>query len=492
MFAKNIFLKKYSRSRISFSLLVLQVKTLFQMHPSVEKLERLLNEAMSGNANSKNEFFNELWISGPSVTADQFRNVTERFYEWMQPRQTFDAAGFSSATLAMAYVEFNDGKYELALQLAFKAQKLFEELKNEDGVQACAVMVGSVYRTLGDVELAVKYLLEAYHKLSQTGNYKVFVVFDAYTLAEIHSENRQFDEALKFYSIAEKFCAEIGNKSMSARVLTGMGTLCKLQKKYSLALDYLNQSLKMCEEENNGIVKARVFTELGNYYSETGNFETAIGFHQQALTLREELKLPNAQITNLIQLGDIFRAQGKLDDAISILSKALLIAEEIKVKPKIFQIHKLLSDIFQAKGDTGKCLFHHKAFHQIRDEVQHEDNEKKLKNLHLIFEAEQTNKENEIIKSQNEEIAHKNAQLQRIVDELKHTKASRQAKTITLAIAVLLFLLEEIVLRITEGAYEHENIFLSISIKCVIILSLKPIENFVESYWMKKIVRETI
>lgn len=462
------------------------------MHPLVEKLEQLFNNFKNGNNASIAEFFNELWLCGPSVPATSYRGVTERMFEYIKPKQAIEQINFAYATLGLSYVEFNDGKYERCFQYSFDALKLFADLKDEDGKQMCAVLIGSAYRSLGDIESALKYLLEAYRRFINTGSQKIYLLFCSYNLAEINAENNQYDDALNYYKVAENLCEKIGDKGMTARVLTGMGTLCKLQKKYSLALDYLNQANKMCDDAGNKIVKARVLTDIGNYYFESGDFENAISYQQQALAIRKEFNLPNAQITNLIQLGDIFRKQGKFDEAVNTLNSALMIAEQLKVKSKIFQIHSLLSDIFQSKSDSPKCLFHLRAFHQIKDEVQHEDNEKKIKNLHLIFEAEQTQKDNQTIKAQNAEIERKNVQLQRALDELTHTKASRKAKTITLIIAIFLFLLEEIVLHATEEIYNRDSLVLSLTLKCIIILSLKPIESFVESFWLKKFMKEMI
>jgi len=49
----------------------------------------------------------------------------------------------------------------------------------------------------------------------------------------------------------------------------------------------------------------------------------------------------------------------------------------VNVKPKMFQIHLLLSEIYTILNDPIKSQFHFKAYHSIREEVVHEDNEKK-------------------------------------------------------------------------------------------------------------------
>ncbi len=462
------------------------------MDTPVEKLLRLLTDAKAHPAKSSDQFFSNVWLAGATIPASELRNIIEDYYNFIEPKQSVDRKNFSRATLALAFLEFNDGKYELALSHSFNAQKLFQEINDLDGMHACSTTIAFNYRSLGEIELAVKYLLDGLKQFSVKGDFEIFRAFGLYNLAEIYSETNQLDEALINYNLAIQVSEEFGHEGMTARVLAGMGTLFLHQKKYSLALDYLNQSLETCETTHSVIVKARVLTDLGNYYKETGDYQTAVSYHQQALELRESLKLPNAMVTNLIHLGELQRIQGKLDDAIVLLTRALTMAEQLKVKQKIFQLHEILSDIYQAKSDSAKCLFHYRAFHRIRDEVLHEDNERKIKNLHLVFAAEQTQKENAIIKSQKAEIERKNVQLQHTVDELTRTRVSRKAKAITLVVAVLLFLIQEVVLHLTHEIYTQNNLILSLSIKGAILISLKPIENLIESTMLKKIMKEKI
>ena len=82
-------------------------------------------------------------------------------------------------------------------------------------------------------------------------------------------------------------------------------------------------------------------------------------------------------------------------------------AEEIKVRPKIYMINQLLSKIYRSKGDYAKAFFHFELFHDIREQVEKEDYARKLADARLLFEAEQTRKENIIIKKQKEEIQQK-------------------------------------------------------------------------------------
>jgi tetratricopeptide (TPR) repeat protein len=451
-------------------------------------LNNLLDDAIHGKMSALEEFFGKLWISGAVLPAKEIRPVSDKVYGWMKPMQDEHPSDFAKATLGLAYTSFLEGKYEQALQECIRAQKLFHEMSDEDSVQACNVLIASNYRSVGEIELTLKYDLEAYRQLSKTGAYKVFQAFCTYTLAEIYNETNQLNEALNYYGVVLPIAEELKNEFMIARAYVGIAVAYQRQKKYALALEYFNKGLQLCDQADGAVVRARILTDMGVYYFEMGDYESAISYQQQALAIREELKIVNAPVTNLIHLGEIYRKQGRFDEALDVLQRGLLLAEELKVKMKVFQIHKLLSDIYLSKGDSAKCFFHHKAFHEIKEEVQHEDSERKIKNLHLVFEAEQTMQENVVIKAQKKEIEDKNLQLQETIDELTITKISRKARGVTLAVGIALIVAEEPLMGYAIRFLGEENFLLSLAAKVIILLSLKPIDKAIEKYMLRRFV----
>ena len=67
-------------------------------------------------------------------------------------------------------------------------------------------------------------------------------------------------------------------------------------------------------------------------------------------------------------------------------------------------------------GNLSEGLAHYKAFHEIKELVNHEDMEGKVKNQVRLFQAEQTKKENAIINAQKKEIEKKNIELQETIN----------------------------------------------------------------------------
>lgn len=459
------------------------------MHPQIEKLEQLFSQGKSDPA-ALNKFFDNFWIAADSIPPAEKRMMINKVLEWCKAQNPVNPETLAISTLTSALVTFFEGNFEASLVITAEAHELFTKLNDTDGVYATIVHTGNCYRSLGEMELALKNLLEGYQYLSKRDRFKPFQSFSLYMLGGIYSDSAQYDEALKYFGLCEQLMLTIGegSQAMLCRVYNGIGVVYQHQKRYSLGLEYLNRSLKLSEEMSNLPVMARGLTDIGSYYFEMGDYASAAEYQQKALKTRNELKIQDGAATNMMLLAEIASKAGKNDEAIEWLNKALLIADELKVKQKMFKIHLMLSEIYQAKGDLMKSLFHHKAYHSIREEVQHEDNEKKIKNLQKVFEAEQTAKENVIIKAQKAEIEQKNEQLSETIHELTITKVSRKAKILTFIVGITLIIAEDPISGVVLQNIGEDHYWISMAAKVVIILSLKPIDSAIESYLLRRII----
>jgi tetratricopeptide (TPR) repeat protein len=231
-------------------------------------------------------------------------------------------------------------------------------------------------------------------------------------------------------------------------------------------------------------------TELGNYYFETGNYAESEILHTKSAEIRTANKYSGGAISNYIRLGEINMKQSQPDEAIAVLNKGLVLAEQIKVKPKLYQLHFLLSEIYHSKNDLCRSLFHYKQYHHFHEQTGKDDNSKRIKNMKLVFEAEQTLKENVIIRKQKEEIKKKNTELQETIDELTLTRASRKAKAFTLLIAIIFFIFEDSILHFAFHFMPANNYWLSLIVKMAIIFSLSPINKAIEHFLVKKVVKK--
>jgi hypothetical protein len=79
----------------------------------------------------------------------------------------------------------------------------------------------------------------------------------------------------------------------------------------------------------------------------------------------------------------------------------------------------------------------------------------------------------------------KNIELQNTIDELTKARAGRTAATVILILGVVLFMLSEVVIDPYIDSHTGGNIYISIGVKGLIALMLKPIESVLESQLLK-------
>ncbi len=454
----------------------------------VEKTEQAFEQLKNCSESDIGKHFDSIFETYPMLKNEERSKLAESFYNWAKENTVNQPLKICYASYFFAGNDFFAEKYETAIFLAIKTQQQFAELNDQDGIALGSSLLGGIYRTLGNVDLALKTLWEAYEHLKTSNFFRHNLMVCSFQIASIYAEMKNDDEAILLFKSTFETAEKLHNKMWMMHSLNGLGKVCLMQKKYPEAKEYHEKGMAIAEKLNTPIHLSISLTELANYYFETGNYAESEQLHLKALAIREQNKFHGGAITNLLGLSEIYIRQEKFDEAIVMLNKALKIGEELKVKPKIFQIHFLLSKVYELKQDLPQSLIHYKLYHQIQEEVEKEDAAKKIKNIQLIFEAEQTKKENIIIKKQKKEIEEKNTELQETIDELTITKVSKKAKIITMVIAIVLFIAEEIIHHSVLHLMHDDDFTMSLIVKGVIVISLKPIDSGVEHFLLKKII----
>lgn len=377
-------------------------------------------------------FFQELWPAIVNLPKQDTKNLLDRVQEWageqtaVRPR----LLGFALFSHGINYLLWE--KYDEAIKHHLRAKEVFEQLEDADGIAICHVTMGSAYRTLGEVELALQYLLGAIPQLEKTDSFHFNLSIGSYHAGGIYAAASQFDTAMSYYEKTYRYAPV---DYLRAHALSGMGEVCMFQKRYPEAKEYYDRAMRENGAEN--AMHTRILTDLANWYLQTDDLEEALNYNRRALDMRTRMNFSGAAITNMLNIADIYRRKNKPVETTGMLERALALAESIKVKPKIMDIHKTLSDIYKAVGDVNKAFRHFEKFHEISQEVSREDVKKRIKNMELILEAEHTRKENVTIRAQKAEIDKQHEELKQekkksddlllnilpaeVADELKET-----------------------------------------------------------------------
>lgn len=455
-----------------------------------EKAIRLFSEIKTCPEADTARYFDAITQAFPPLETNDKMELAKEFYDWAMQNAAPGSSKLPFANYTYGLAHFFNDNYEDGLAFCDKAHTIFEEQNNKDGAAITLFGKGVIHRSLGNFDVALNTLWDCYDYQAKAGTFPHLTFACSYQIASIYLERKNYHEALELFEKTYTSADRYSNRVFIMNTLQGLGKTYLALNRFDEAKEAFEKALSMAEETNSPMFRSNMLSELSSYYFAVNDFEASEKYTRQTLALREQQHIIGGSITNLIQLAEIYTKQNKLSDAISVLQKGLALSEQIRVKPKIARIHLMLSELYERHGDMGKSLYHYKEYHKVHSEVETDDTARKIKNLRLVFEAEQTKKENIIIKQQKAEIEQKNIELQETIDELTRVKVSRKAKAFTFMLAIVLFVLVDLILEVILPLLPKNNFLLTLVVKILIIFSLKPVESGIEHYLLHKIIKK--
>ncbi len=414
----------------------------------------------------------------------------EAFVRWADGHAGDAPLARTYALFMQAMDRFIAEEHHASLQLLIEARAAFAEREEPEGLGLSAMLIGAVYRTLGNFDLALKVLWEGYELLKTSGRYPVFVAATANSIANIALEMGHVDEALAMFQVTYGESLRADDFYFAVYGLHGLGRVHMLRGQPTAAEGMFRGALQLAEKHEHPLHICTSLTELAAFNLAAGDLDEAQRLSERALAIRERHRMLGGAVTNCLGLAEIRGRRGQWAAALPMLERGLALAEELGVKPKIAQVHRQLSELYERMGDPAASLAHYRRYHELREEVEREDAARRLADAKLIFEAEQTRKENLIIKEQKAEIQRQNRQLQDTIDELTRAKIGRKAKALTLGLAIVLFIFQDAILRTALGLLPSANYFVLLGVKMGIIFSLAPINRGIEAHLLKKVTRK--
>ena len=426
------------------------------------------------------------------IPASERRSLADGFVAWSESGAYREPVMRGYALFVQGMDRFIAEELRESLQLLTRARAIFAEQDEREGLGLCAMMIGAIYRSFENFDLALKVLWEGFELLRASGRYPIYVAATANSLANIELELGDLDEARHMFDVTYEESTRADDFYFRIYGLHGLARVHMRQHHPDDAHALFQQALELAERHRHPLHVSNSLTELASFQFSRGDLDAAESLSVRALDIREQNRLLAGAVTNCLRLAEIRCRRSQCDEALPMLRRALDIAEELHLKPKIAQVHQQLSQLYEQTGDAAKSLDHYKRFHALREEIEREDSARKLADAKTVFEAEQTRKENAIIRAQKAEIEVKNRELQDTIDELTRAKIGRRAKALTLALAIVLFIFQDAILGTALRLLASNNYFVLLAVKMAIIFSLSPINRAIERYLLKRVTRQRV
>ena len=229
---------------------------------------------------------------------------------------------------------------------------------NHDSINLIYVNLnmGTLYQQLGKFDNALDSYLISLEISRLTNNTEGLAL--AYSIGIIYKEQKDYQTALKYYTMAIPACIELGKFDDVANIYSNMSNVYMLQKKYLDAANILRKSINLSATHGNN-------RQLGIAYANMGKTKELQGFYDSAIYYLD-------------------------------LSRAVFV--ELGMRNLESIALRMTSEAYEKDHDYKNALFYHKEYILLADSIRSEKVEKQIAELQLSYETEKKDKENKLLK----------------------------------------------------------------------------------------------
>ncbi|MEM9984398.1 MAG: tetratricopeptide repeat protein [Bacteroidota bacterium] len=257
-----------------------------------------------------------------------------------------------------------------------QALELLEELGDKQPLSETLINVGVIHKNQGNFSEAISHFGRGLTIMEQMDN-RNGMAYACVNLGMVYEQQGEAEKALGYYRQSYDLFSELGYQSRVALAGNGIGSVFASQGQVDSAAKYFQVSLQLAEATGNPIGIAAAANLLGTlYYEQEQDIPKALPFLVRSLELFEEAGSKRGSSELYYTLGKIAQEQGNLAEASTYGEQALAQAEELGNVDLIKGASELLYRSYQAQGKYRLALSMHERYHQMRDSLNSEENQR--------------------------------------------------------------------------------------------------------------------
>jgi CheY-like chemotaxis protein/nitrogen-specific signal transduction histidine kinase/tetratricopeptide (TPR) repeat protein len=299
--------------------------------------------------------------------------------------------GYSYLRLVYFYqlgnTEFNLGNYVKAVTQLRELLSTKEIGQYEDMQAKATALIGKIYLSRGEFDLALKSYLDAL-KTFERLNMRLDLGQLYGDIAWLYFKQFNDPETVVFAEKAMKMGLEIGDNFGVGHAHSVLGSLHAAQKKYDKALQEHMQALEIRKRGQSRAGVSESFYNIATVYEKIGNIQQALSYAEQSLEIDKALG-------NQLNLGLSYKKVASLHILTGKYSEAqtfLILADTCAQKTRSLELRRdidlLYAELFEKKGNLKAAnQFLHKAL-SSNDSLYNVLNLEKTAEIRGLFDLE--------------------------------------------------------------------------------------------------------
>ncbi|MCD4819228.1 MAG: tetratricopeptide repeat-containing sensor histidine kinase [Candidatus Cloacimonetes bacterium] len=174
------------------------------------------------------------------------------------------------------------------------------------------------------------------------------------------------------------------------------------------AMNYGEIALKLSKKSNNQKNVADTLANIGVIHDLRKNYEKALEYYFKSLNIRKEIGDIHEIATSYENIAILYLKLQNYKKSTEYLNNSYKLAKEINDIYLIKNYYKILSDIHFIQNNYKKAFKYYKLFSETKDAIFNEESNKKVAETQTKYETNRKEKEKEIYKLKNIELAKAN------------------------------------------------------------------------------------
>lgn len=310
-----------------------------------------------------------------------------------------------------------ENKQKEALEYYQHALILYRNHSKKSAETRIFLNIGQLYDSVHDTENALANYLEGRNLALSIGDDKSLISFNN-KIGVFYQSLYQFANAHEYFSGALKVAEKIKDTELMQLCHYNLGNCLNWMEQLEDAFMELKKALTL-NKENHALVK-KILGSTGILLYKMKDYQKSLTYLNEAIELNDKTDKDILFRGNVLKsTGYVYFLIGNISEALKCLDEAEPLIRQINMPSVSAVIHENYSFIYEKTGDYQKALEHLKIKNQYEDILVNENVKLKTRELQKRFDIAESQKEKEIFRLKNVDLAQANEEISRQKIELE-------------------------------------------------------------------------
>lgn len=297
----------------------------------------------------------------------------------------------------------NISNFDSAFTCYFKANKFLTDIDSLQETAKSYNNLGNLYLSTGDYYSALQNFLLSL-KIKREYNDSLHIGSTLLNMGEVQLRLNNLQKAKEYYIESLKIRKKTKDTIGISSCYVNLGILQKRNSNFSEAMNYFNMALNLCNIGFCGEKHIRLIAmeNIGELYNQLDQKDKALSIFKTCLLFAKDLNSIDDITYCKNEIANIIIQKGEYNTALKYAKEAFVTAKNTNNFEVLDDYSLTISYIYEKKGNTKDALVWYKKHDFYKDSILTIQKARSIQSLEFKYKTQQ--KENEILKLQNENI----------------------------------------------------------------------------------------